>query len=390
MRAVVCWTVEVGKMNKRVLGLLCLLSLWSCGEATDTTEPIVLTEPDPEPDPTPQVLEHCAGDSDEGFAGTLYVDKDISSTTMYSQVINEGDTPLEGALVKLLRKDEEQLRRSCADGSFRFQEATPGWHMLEVADPAPKLVTSSNQTRRLPYAVRNGAVKIVTFGDSIPAYGPQPWFPQRLGTKLKEVVDDVNVENIAVPGTTTVEWLPGTLNYQNLLSKFEGADVIVFSLGGNDLYAFAGRDLSNTPVDVLLKDFEAAIEGIKSNLKNIVTELRKSNPTADIVWLLYPNYARSTEWKMLAGSSVKLVERILQRTLGEIREDMAHHEGLMIWDMYGGTQDVDLDTILIDPLHLNETGHELYANALMETLGGVLIGDQNASQTRNIGVSLEP
>ena len=148
-------------------------------------------------------------------------------------------------------------------------------------------------------------------------------------------------------------------------------------------------DLASKPVDELIADFEGAVEDIKSNLKTIITELRRRNPDADIVWLLYPNYARSAEWERLAGSSVSLVELILKRTLGEIREDMAHHEGLIVWDMFGGTKDVDLNTILIDPLHLNSTGHELYANVLLETLGGVLISEEEGSSERSIGVSLE-
>lgn len=374
-------------MKMRVVCWVCAMCAWGCVTDGDDVEPLMLTEVEP---PEPVIEASCAEPGAPGFSGTLYVDQDVSSTTTYSQSIDEGDSPLEGAIVRLIRREEVQAVLSCEDGTFRFPEARAGWHMLELAEPVPQLVTSSNQARRLPAAVREGSVKVVTFGDSIPAYGPQPWFPERLRVKLTEVVAEVNVENVAVPGTTTLDWLPSSTSFSNDLSpKLEGADVIVFSLGGNDLYAFAETDLASTPVDQLIADFEGAVEDIKSNLKTIITELRRRNPDADIVWLLYPNYARSTEWQNIAGNSVGLLERVLKRTLGEIREDMAHHEGLIVWDMFGGTQDVDLNTILIDPLHLNSVGHELYANALFETLGGVLIAEQDGSEERSIGVSLD-
>jgi hypothetical protein len=54
-------------------------------------------------------------------------------------------------------------------------------------------------------------------------------------------------------------------------------------------------------------------------------------------------------------------------------------------DILGATADEDLDSLLIDPLHLNEDGHDLYARELFTTLGGVVLDEPARGLERRVG-----
>ena len=309
------------------------------------------------------------------LGGRLYLDTDASSLSLYEQEVGPEDEALEGLAVRLLGEDTSWRTSSCEDGSFGFALPPDGAYVLEPQREADWLSTSSSHGERFVEAIEARDLEVVVFGDSVPAYGPQPWFPERFAA-LSSTLAEVTLHNIAEPGTRSDEWLPGTrLHDQVLLPQVAEADVIVFSLGGNDLYQLAAGGVDTSDVNALIDEFDATVETTKDNIRTILTELRLANPGADIIWLLYPNYATSQEWATLAGDYISLVDRILRRTLAEIRREMAHHERFLLWDMYAaiGQPDRDLDDYLSDPLHLNAAGHELWARELFQLLGGVIV-----------------
>lgn len=319
--------------------------------------------------------------------GAVYFDEDNSSKSYYFQKIGDDDTALAERSVNLIGADGVVSTTTCADGAFGFGELADGSYILEPIADEGWITTSGSMGQRFAEAAREGELKVVVFGDSIPAYGPKPWWPSRFADMTSKFAE-TDLVNVAVPGSRSFEWLPGTGYYNNrLATELGGADLIVFSLGGNDLYELANMDFNSIGIDKALPLFEETVDNIIANLKTIITQIRVVNPDADIVWLLYPNYATTDQWRMVAGDLVDAIQPILKKELIAIRRRLAHYEGLMIWDIYAATRDVDIDMFLIDPLHLNNLGHDFYARELFKMLGGVVVeqGDVNVSDDRLVG-----
>jgi len=373
----------------------------SCGP-TDETEPttdITIIEDDMSDvdvdmggEEEDMAVEEVATRSCEGdVQGTLYLDEDLDARSFYSQGPEDGeDAPLIDHEISLISKAETRSVLTCDQGNYGFSDVEDGYYILDAKREDDWFVSSSSQGLRFAEAVREGSVKVVVFGDSVPAFGPAPWFPERFKSIVTNLAE-VNLVNVAVPGSTSIGWLPESGHYRNRLAgEIKDADVIVFSLGGNDLYEFASTDLTNGNVNELQAKFDAEIEKVKANIKLIITTIRASNPDADIVWCLYPNYANSEQWEELAGDYIDIVKTLLRRTLIGIRKDISHHERLLLWDIFAATEDENLTSMLIDPLHLNESGHEFYARELFKLLGGVIVeGGEVSAPDYNIGFATE-
>jgi len=324
---------------------------------------------------------------EEAVTVYLYRDGNGASTTFYDQPQGADDVPLTGATVRLLSPGlAPRDALDCGPGRYGFVDLAPGPHQL-VVDVAGEL-TSNNLGRSMASAIADGAVKILTFGDSIPAYGPTPWFPTQLAELLDPLATVDNV-NQAIPGSQTRDWLPTTANYTSRLAPhLADADVIVFSLGGNDLMdlAFDAQIQSAEDALALLDDLDAALVTIETNLATIYGALRAAAPDADILWFLYPNYAESNNWTPYLGDYQDLAAVLMAGKLEEVRTQMATLDGLMIADMYSSIDKPTLDAFLWDELHLNVTGHRYYAEEVFMTLGGVWVdADAPRGLTRAIG-----
>jgi lysophospholipase L1-like esterase len=360
---------------------------------TDDTTPVTAddttttTNPDADPDAVDPTCP-AATLMPAAVRGVVYIDGDSSSSTLYRQRIQPPtDAPLPDVVVHLLGPDgTPQQAATCSTGAFAFQGLSDGLYLLRVEDQAGVYSSSTNHARRLHDAAATGRVKVVAFGDSLPAYGPQPWFSARFSQRLRDsltTTDGALLEvvevNVAEPGTESAEWLPSSPYFQQRIAPhLSDADVIVFSLGGNDLSNFVGTSSGGAPIsadDLASKvdELDPFIRQIESNLTTIYSALRARAPHADIVWILYPNYARSAEWQAMAGDYAALAEYILGNKLNEIRQRMGNTQGLLIMDIFNATAGVDLNPLLIDPLHLSAAGHQLFADELLLTLGGVRV-----------------
>ena len=327
-------------------------------------------------DMTPRPTEptfSCAGGQ---ITGEVYADTDLSSRSRFVHGERANDQPLADHPLLLLGADDLVLMgQSCSGGTFGLDGLEDGFYVLGASPTSGRFSASSSQGNRFVEAVSEGGVDVVVFGDSIPKWGPEPWFPDRLEATLDSIVE-ADVRNVALPGTQTLDWLPDTLSYEDSLKPLlTEADVVIFSLGGNDLYEFATTNLDTSDLGATLTEFDRVIAEVIVNLKQIVTEIRSDNPTADIVWMLYPNYAYSTAWSALAPDAftLSIVQNLLAQKLSEIRAELAHHEGMLIWDTFALTNPLFIDDYLIDELHLNAAGHELWARELFMMLGGVVI-----------------
>ncbi|MEZ4461540.1 MAG: SGNH/GDSL hydrolase family protein [bacterium] len=313
---------------------------------------------------TAEVLLPCE-DTETSFAfeGTVFEDPMGAADSEYFQTPG---APIAGVPVQIVTPNGVEVGSTCDDGTFRVRAGVSPFFV----DVQPEgRVSSVNDTKFLADAMASGAVKMVVFGDSIPVYGPTPWFPNLLREKFA-AYGDVTLQNVSVAGSSSIDWEPGSNYFEGRLRpKLEDADVVIFSLGGNDLQEFA-MSLDAATIASRIGELQPLVEAIEANLSAIIAQIRQINPTADILWILYPNYATSDYWGTVLGSYQSAGITLLKNQLVGVRRYMAD-EPVVLADMFAATEPLDLDTLLSDPLHLNVQGHVFYADEIFKTLGGV-------------------
>jgi lysophospholipase L1-like esterase len=365
-----------------------LLALAACGEPME--EAIVL-EPLPQDGRGYDIVEldGCAeAAADVQVSGALYEDVNMSSASRWTSEVDEEDAALAGARVELIGRRGTWSTTVCEDGTFGFAGLPEGDYFVRpVTEQDFPVCTSSTHGRRFAEALSEGELEVVVFGDSLPHWGPQPWWPERFAERAGAMAD-VTLHNIAVPGAESPQWLPGAGFWaRDLEPLIPDADVFVFSIGGNDLYALAEADLTTTSVGELAVQFEEKVVEIEENVREIAAALRERNPDADIVYVVYPDYGNTDRWASIAGQAAPIVKNTLRRTLGRIRLDNAHYQRMTYLDLFGATIDTDLNALLVDELHFNEAGHVFVAEELFRSLGGVRVEADGEPDSVEVGLS---
>lgn len=355
----------------------------AAAETTPEAEPEPQVETTPEPEAPPPETEapvcHPAAEvTGAAITGVIYYDEDLNDESAFAMGLEpETDTPIAERSVTLLGVAGERQAVTCEEGDFGFSDLEDGVYV--VAPDKPNKVqpcASKNCPRGFLDAVRTGHVKIVTFGDSIAVVGDKPFFPSRLQTLFGPLVEIENV-NVAVGGSTSPQWLPGSSFLKNRVMPHLGdADLLVVTLGGNDLLHYM-----NSLGPAALSDIPGTLQGahllvgqIMENMLDIVSAIRDVNPDLDIVYCLYPNYGQATTtnpWNLVHAF---LGPEVFLSLLDAARAAVPLDGGIHLADMFGAFEGLDLDEYLYDALHMNHAGATLYAETVFTTLGGVLVG----------------
>ncbi|MFN7956062.1 MAG: SGNH/GDSL hydrolase family protein [bacterium] len=308
-------------------------------------------------------------------SGVVYDDTNRSSVSQYAQSIEAGDLRVAGVPVSLFGASTEATAISDVNGAVAFAPATDGTYLLSPDVDAGIDSTSNNAPKRLPQAIREGHVHMVHFGDSLGVVGPSEHFPERLAEHLSAIVP-TTVENVAVGGSQTWDWLPGGASgfFEHALApRLADADVVTITLGGNDLDVYLGNPPDYDPAHILqrfLENPEYLLE-IYPNVATIVAAIRDANATCDIVYVIYPNYANSTVMKGYTGELQPLASLAFGAALSLSRQLVAEYPGVVVADMYGALGNTWLDPYLIDEVHLSSAGHQAFADEIFRALGGV-------------------
>ncbi len=234
--------------------------------------------------------------------------------------------------------------------------------------PAPRAGAATSPA--VPVKARSGDL-ILSIGDSLGVTGTYP-YPQRLLDKLSES-GDYELANIAEPGTTSADWLPGEPLFEDRLRpQLEGErrPLILVTLGGNDLEAALGgangpNALSIAAANQAYAVLERTRRRIGENLAELYGAIRQANPKAVIVYVTYPDYAGSTYWQEAAGALGVIG---LQQGLVALRETAAATGPDLLIDLLDPTAEANVDRLLSDGEHLSEAGHAYYAKAIAEQI----------------------
>ena len=289
--------------------------------------------------------------------------------------------PVPHVLVRLLGPSRRTTAVTDEGGVARLEGLEPGERgVLEVELDSGQLLTSHAVSGRLAAAIRRGEGRMVVLGDSIPVFGPKPTFPERLDAMLRPLVPWRH-DNLAISGVESARWLPDGATYRSQARPvLPGADLVVVSLGGNDLThhafrAIGGRSAAMNPV-ALMAEVHQVIGGVKANLVALFDQIGRDAPGADLAWIVYPNYARSARWRALSKGWSEALAGILDTILDDVRAHLARRPGLLLVDLHGRLGRADISPYLSDPLHLGAEGHQLWAEALFATVGGVADGEK--------------
>ena len=257
---------------KATFTLCAALFLCACSGNTDDTD----TQEQPSDCPDTSTM------AEPYLVGTLYTDADSADQSVHlSSFDASADTLLSGVSVDLIGADGTQETTSCDEGTFAFSNLADGTYVLAPDHPDSRCL-QRNCPQRFPQAIAEGEITIVTMGDSVPVVGDDPMFPTRLATLL-EPLATVDNRNVAVGGTLSTDWLPGTTNFESKLGpNIEDADVIIISVGGNDIMGMLDIGAISNP-DQAVADAYELLEEITENIDQIMQEIHSRNPDVDVV-----------------------------------------------------------------------------------------------------------
>ena len=330
-------------------------------------------EPAPGPEGEPEPLGVVYGCAEEGqVVGQLYTDADGGDRSRYLAEIATDDARVEAELT-LLGPDGPQIFSSCDDGRFSIDGLADGAWL--IVPPEDGRCSRRNCARNFAAAIQaDGRAVIVTIGDSVPVIGDAPPFPARVKT-LFEGVAEIEDRNIAVPGSVSPQWIPGTNYYARLDAELEDADVVVISIGGNDILGALNDPAILQDIPGAIEDTRALVVEIAGRVVDITRAIHDTNPNVDVIFALYPDYTQATGHQLwgLARNLIgpDTMREILEGALNAIPAG----EAILVADMRGALLGIDLTTYLYDALHFSHPGQIAYAEEIFELLGGVLIGE---------------
>lgn len=343
------------------------------GEPAPSPEGEPEGEPEPGPEGEPEPMGLTFGCEAEGqVIGQLYVDEDGGDRSRYLAEVAADDAAVKAELT-LMGPEGPQAFESCDDGRFSIDGLTDGRWL--IMPPEDGTCTRRNCARNFANAVRaDGSAVIVTIGDSVPVIGDDPPFPARVKTLFEGLVE-IESRNIAVPGSTSPEWVPGTNYYGRLEAELDDADVVVISIGGNDILGALNDPAILQDIPGAIEDTRQLVIEIAGRVVDITHAIHETNPNVDVIFCLYPDYTQASGHQLwglarnLIGATT--MREILEGALNAIPVT----EPILVVDMRGALLDIDLTSYLYDALHFSDPGHIAYAEEIFEVLGGVLIGE---------------
>jgi lysophospholipase L1-like esterase len=141
-----------------------------------------------------------------------------------------------------------------------------------VSTPAPPLAT----------ATADGAFRIVALGDSLTRGAGDAagggGYPERIAAALRKAGLTVSVDNLAVDGSETGDFLR-KMEAADVARRVAAANLILVSIGGNDL---SHSLRSVVPGETATDPTAAALTGASLSVQRILSLLRKANASAPI------------------------------------------------------------------------------------------------------------
>ncbi len=247
-------------------------------------------------------------------------------------------------------------------GFFKAQQVTGG----RTPTAGKTIKTENIPTKTAAAAKESNAVRIVVMGDSV-AKGTGDEKGKGFSGYLKDYLKnqttkDISVENIGIDGLKT-DGLLERLQDQKLHSLIAASDMVVISIGGNDLRVLRSRGDSTKEAGF------GNLEGIYlNNLKELLKGVRKSSTDTYIVFVgLYNPYldaAASYEDTQLVSTWNYDTQRLIE----------ADPKAIFIptYDIFKFSLN---RFIASDGLHPNSLGYQAISNRIAKSVENVFNGE---------------
>lgn len=230
------------------------------------------------------------------------------------------------------------------------------------------IVNSNDQKKSTDKGHKSEKLKIVALGDSLTrGVGDDEGtgYVGRLKTILqKENKQTTSITNLAVSGAKTSNLL-NDLKKKNILETIGSADIIVLSIGSNDL--FPGANQLN---EQFIKSYRPDEKTFKRNLQSIFKLIRQKNPTASIYAFGYYNPFHNVQGLDASSSFVSRWNNLLETSVLQINNAYV----IPTFDLFYNEENKYLYT---DHFHPNRHGYIEMANRLTSKIGSQLRGESN-------------
>lgn len=322
--------------------------------------------------------------------GTTFLDLNQNAASHYAPSRDSNDLPWPEQTVILYDGQTETVQTTNADGHFVFRDLAAGAYYLFTENTTSHVCTTKNRAIRTPQAIREGLVRIVTYGDSIGVEGAPYPYPERVADHFAAFAE-VTLENLAIGGSRTTEWLPASsAGYfeTRVVPTAPNADIITITIGGNDLDVYIEGMPPYNIWQIILNFLEHPeyLFEIVPNIRTFISEIRTLNPNCDIVYVVYPNFTNSSYFVDYVGEALQpLASLLMGVALTGMRLEIGNEPSIILADMFGLLGNTWLDPYMVDFPHPSDAGHQLYADAIFTTLGGAIVGEHTMGYIRHFG-----
>jgi lysophospholipase L1-like esterase len=235
--------------------------------------------------------------------------------------------------------------------------SSPDWKMQPVRKTAIQVYKQvpSDFFPRKYTVVSAGDSLTQGVGDSTQNGGYLPY----LKTKLEQEkgISEVEFHNYGVKGNVTTQLLK-RLHSQELKTMVKHADMVIITIGGNDIMEVVQKNISNLQVSAFMKEKEVYI----SHLSQIFDTITQENPNITILLVgIYNPF-------MKYFANVKELNQIVDDWNRASRTVVANYQDAYFVDIEDLFVQSNINLLYTDHFHPNDKGYKLIAERLFDSM----------------------
>ncbi len=175
--------------------------------------------------------------------------------------------------------------------------------------------------------------------------------------KTLKGIQEVSIQNFGIRGYRSNQLL-NLLSDEKVQSNIQQADMVVFTIGANDLMKIVRENITHLSMDDFIEERTNYLE----RLNQIIKQIRSLNPTAPVIYIsLYNPFISSF-------SQLKEINEIIDHWNSGSKEIINNYKQVYfvpIQDLFEN----DINELLFeDYFHPNQKGYELIGNRVMEVI----------------------